>query len=762
MLDTQHTRIPNMQPSSDTNAYTLGSIGKHNIVIACLPKGRLGTVSAANVATHMITTFPSIKIGLMVGIGGGIPSNKVRLGDVVVSTPTGRHPGVVQWDIGKTKEGGMFERTGSLNNPPTFLLTALTRIESDHEMGDSKISEHLDDINRKFPKMAPKYLRSEFLRDVIFEADSKHINSVNSDEEDEYDPCSSCNKAHAIEKKPEEARIHYGLVASGNQVIKDGMFRDKLNEALGGNVLCVEMEAAGLMTNFPCLVIRGICDYADSHKNKKWQEHAAAVAAAFAKEFLAYVDADMVHAEPSVHRVLRDISGIIMRTTSKLDNLGYSLDRQSELKVLEWVTPFDYGPQQSDTFQRQHPVIENTLTGCLRQDIRAEEYDVCMFVDSQLPKALRLVPETPGLQEDIRDNIIRLVDGMFLLAELYLDSLRDKTSIKEVRQTLDEFENYRSKQNDGDGQHTLKKAYGQAVERIRNQSYHLRTLAWDTLGWIIHANRPMTANELQHALAVTKGDQMLNAENIRRLDVILSVCAGLVKVDKRSNIVRLVHLTAHEYLSASQGALFPNHQANMTTVCLTYLTFHGLDSILSYNEAPKLELGRLPFMSYAAENWGHHARKSSVLDESTLEFLSNRINVSFACGYSKPMMCTHNVMEPDETWTGLHAAAHFGLLEALEILVQRGYAVDSATSQYGITPLMVASRKGFEDCVEPASHGQAVIVKELLDNGADLNNAAWAQISHLWESGMTCNCHRKSRIITGTTAFYAYTEGIFK
>ena len=50
------------------------------------------------------------------------------------------------------------------------------------------------------------------------------------------------------------------------------------------------MEAAGLMDSFPCLVIRGICDYADSHKNKRWQPYAAATAAAFAKELLGVIN----------------------------------------------------------------------------------------------------------------------------------------------------------------------------------------------------------------------------------------------------------------------------------------------------------------------------------------------------------------------------------------------------------------------------------------------------------------------------------------
>ena len=91
--------------------------------------------------------------------------------------------------------------------------------------------------------------------------------------------------------------IHYGLIASGNRVIKHGGTRDKLGQELG--ILCFEMEAAGLMDNFPCLVIRGICDYADSHKNKQWQGYAAATAAAYAKELLSVIHPNQVEETPS-------------------------------------------------------------------------------------------------------------------------------------------------------------------------------------------------------------------------------------------------------------------------------------------------------------------------------------------------------------------------------------------------------------------------------------------------------------------------------
>jgi nucleoside phosphorylase len=86
----------------------------------------------------------------------------------------------------------------------------------------------------------------------------------------------------------QEVVVHYGTIASGNQVIKDGVTRDRLSLELGG-VLCFETEAAGLMNSFPCVVIRGICDYADSHKNKRWLPYAVATAAACAKELLSFI-----------------------------------------------------------------------------------------------------------------------------------------------------------------------------------------------------------------------------------------------------------------------------------------------------------------------------------------------------------------------------------------------------------------------------------------------------------------------------------------
>ena len=298
MLDQEHEDLP--QDSSDPTLYTLGRIGDHNVVLACLPAGYIGTTSAATVATRMTFKFQSIRFGLMVGIGGGVPSDRsdIRLGDVVVSQPYLQHGGVVQYDLGKTGACGRITRTGSLNRPPSVLLNAVSKLQAKHYRGRSNISAYLSIFDR-----LPHFSRDIAGADVLFEATYDHSGRAT---------CEKCSKERVIQRTErgpqEEVTIHYGTIASGNQVMKDGVSRDRLSAELGG-VLCFEMEAAGLMNEFPCLVIRGICDYADSHKNKTWQPYAAATAASCAKELLMLIAAAQVRIPRVLHRVPMEEEG---------------------------------------------------------------------------------------------------------------------------------------------------------------------------------------------------------------------------------------------------------------------------------------------------------------------------------------------------------------------------------------------------------------------------------------------------------------------
>jgi nucleoside phosphorylase len=275
MLDEEHQDHDRDLADNDENLYALGSMGGHNVAIVCLPSGSIGNNPVATVATQMRATFKAIRFGLMVGIGGGVPSTEadIRLGDVVVSSPQKMYSGVVQYDFGKTTLSG-FERLGSLNSPPHVLLSAVAKVRANELRGRSQLSTYAS----KLWSIA-RFQRVRAGPDVLFEAAYDHDGGPTCDQ------CSIDRKEVRLPRESEEeVVVHHGTIASGNWVIKSAVERDRISAELGG-VLCFEMEAAGLMNNFPCLVIRSICDYADSHKNKKWQAYAAGTAAAYGKRY---------------------------------------------------------------------------------------------------------------------------------------------------------------------------------------------------------------------------------------------------------------------------------------------------------------------------------------------------------------------------------------------------------------------------------------------------------------------------------------------
>ncbi|KAG6979752.1 Vegetative incompatibility protein HET-E-1 [Fusarium oxysporum f. sp. conglutinans] len=312
------------QHRSDANSYTWGRIGEHNVVIASLSAGVYGLPSAATTVSDLIHSLPHIRIGLLVGIGAGIAlpdeGQDIRLGDIVVSQPDGMTGGVVQYDLGKAKTNGAWERKGSLDKPPPVLLHALASLQAEHEIEPSRVPGILQSMLRAKPSMKrPKsdYTYQGAENDRLFESQHDHVGGST---------CDDCESAWEVKREQREStdpEIHYGIIASGNKLIKDAAVRDSLLEDTGHQCLCVEMEAAGLMDRFPCLVIRGICDYADSHKNDQWQRYAAATAAAFAVELLEYVPAGQLEATEKVAEVLQSLEQKINNLSVPIQKVDY-------------------------------------------------------------------------------------------------------------------------------------------------------------------------------------------------------------------------------------------------------------------------------------------------------------------------------------------------------------------------------------------------------------------------------------------------------
>ncbi|KAJ5903977.1 hypothetical protein N7504_006360 [Penicillium tannophilum] len=305
-LDEKHGR-PTELPSANQNDYTLGKIKDHNVVISVLPMGEYGLSSATQVAVSMMHAFPNIRVALMVGIGGGAPSSKhdIRLGDVVVGTPSNGRGGILQYDFGKIIQGQDFKQTGFHNQAPNLLRSAVSGLAAEYQIDGNRIEDDIANVLATKPRLKKNFSRPDPTTDRLYKSDFLHP------VEDES-PCASvCGEdvSSLVSRPPrsewdDNPAIHYGLIASANSLMKDAKARDEF--AKQNDVLCFEMEAAGLVNHFPCLVIRGICDYSDTHKNKEWQGYAAMTAATYAKDLLYRIVPQVVVQQETIATVVKE------------------------------------------------------------------------------------------------------------------------------------------------------------------------------------------------------------------------------------------------------------------------------------------------------------------------------------------------------------------------------------------------------------------------------------------------------------------------
>ncbi|EMD96729.1 hypothetical protein COCC4DRAFT_199132 [Bipolaris maydis ATCC 48331] len=275
------------------NVYYLGGqIGKHKVVIGM--QRRTGLTGAAVLAEKMRAGFPNIKYFVLVGIAGGVPrygppgaASEIVLGDVVVSSPRGKHGGVLQYDKGMWEGQGQLKFRGHTNGVPGDLMAAVNNFRADG-WSKTNMAEVLKQMRLKLPKeQKHQYDDPGPGRDRLFEDTYEHKGTG-------LDDCRECCDMDYIKSRSDRGDgatrlvdrplVHFGNVASSNQLQISAVERNRVQRE--HDVICFEMEAAGVMEEYPCVVVRGICDYADSHKNKGWQNYAAATAAACAKGLL--------------------------------------------------------------------------------------------------------------------------------------------------------------------------------------------------------------------------------------------------------------------------------------------------------------------------------------------------------------------------------------------------------------------------------------------------------------------------------------------
>ncbi|MCJ1468158.1 hypothetical protein MMC07_006786 [Pseudocyphellaria aurata] len=363
------------------------------------------------------------------------------------------------------------------------------------------------------------------------------------------------------------------------------------------------------------------------------------------------------------------------------------------------------------------PDILADFSAALTLEVRASDEDVKRFVAGQTDRLPGCIRRDKILQGMVQDKIVQAVDGMFVLARLHIDSLLDKRTRKIVQRTLESLSR---------GFEALNKAYDDAIERIKGQRPGDSALATNVLSWIIHARRPLTTEELCHALAVLPDDEELDLDNLHDVEDIVSVCAGLVTVDEESNIVRLVHYTAQEYFEQIQEEWNLGADLKIASTCLTYLSFHVFrDGNCSTEKDFKSRLVHNPFLDYAARHWGSHALTvQEEVRELACSFLQRSNSVCCAMQVASiPANAYHNYLSNEQcnyihffpnTAIGLHLTAQFGLLCLSEELLSRSErdvigSIESKTD-YGATPLELA-----------AEHGHGAVVNLLMDKIAEVN-----------------------------------------
>ncbi|KAL8365450.1 hypothetical protein RB595_004317 [Gaeumannomyces hyphopodioides] len=286
MLDEEH-ETPSYDTYHDESSYYYGEIHGHAVVIATLSGGGFtGNVNAARLTGPLFKSFPNIRMTFLVGIGGGVPSDSadIRLGDVVVGfLESGKSP-CVYYDFGKDKPEGYELKGPEIPAPSHRILSGLVKLVSDHRLGRAQFGDQLNRLRQhSTPDLRSKYALPPGETDRLFVTDYQH-------QRGDAD-CGGCDQTKVVtrrsrpEKERENLIFHQGRIATGNSVVKNAKRRDDISKQCGG-VLCIEMEAAGVAVNGNCLVIRGISDYADSHKNDAWKDCAAGHAAAFTRELL--------------------------------------------------------------------------------------------------------------------------------------------------------------------------------------------------------------------------------------------------------------------------------------------------------------------------------------------------------------------------------------------------------------------------------------------------------------------------------------------
>lgn len=358
---------------------------------------------------------------------------------------------------------------------------------------------------------------------------------------------------------------------------------------------------------------------------------------------------------------------------------------------------------------RPIPEIESWFPEALSIQVRASDNDVRKYLDGQIARLPGFVARSPELLEQVKTQIVQDVDGMyvaqdpisdvanshrFLLAHLHLESLIYKRTAKALRTALEGLPRGSTAYDD---------TYERTMRRIETQLPEQAGLAKDVLQWIVCACTPLSVSELQHALAVESGEEVLDLDNLPDAADMVTACGGLVTVDQASGIIRLVHCTTQEYFERTRETWFPTAEEQMAEVCLSYLSLEPFTrkQCETWDEYDK-RLDDWPFYRYACEYWGFHACRTSPA--RIMSFIQMKqafwssLQPLFDLLDDTEDHYSDRPLDPvEDQVTALHIAALFGFVDVVRELADPE-TVDKQTYQ-GLTPLAFAAEQGHDEII---------------------------------------------------------------
>ncbi|GAB1198512.1 hypothetical protein APSETT444_007835 [Aspergillus pseudonomiae] len=674
----------------DNNTYTFGKLGAHLVVIAVLPDGIYGICSAASVGRDMLHSFPNIKIGLLVGIGGGAPSQRhdIRLGDVVVSTPSNTAGGVVQYDFGKTIQNKSFQYTGFWNQPPTCLLTAVSVLRAKHDTEGHQLDEHISNVLKKNERLRKEYQRPHPSTDKLYKSEIVHSNS---------DTSGSARSMSMVLTRKEDKFIREWF--AGIDYSKDQKYYlDKWQKGTGGWLIKSEEFGKWLEKDNQILFCPGIpgagktfaASFIIDHLCQNYQRDAdtnTGIAYVYfdwqkpqisRSDLLSSLLSQLIR--PSIPEIVRsfynqhitrntrpssdDIMDILLEVVrgytrtfiiiDALDEYSGSVGSRSDILAILFSLQGKTRVNLFVTSRHIHAIeTEFDERGSIVLEIRARDEDIRRYLDDNVAWLPKSVLEKPGLEEKIVSAIIKATDGI-----------------------------------------------------IEQQPMNRRILAARILSWIFRARRPLGIIELQHALAVTENSCSIDLDNIPAIDIIVDVCAGLVTADKSCGIVRLVHFTAQEYIDQSWIERFPDADVNIAKTCVTYLSYETFERGPATTwEEYRQRLKDNPLYEYVARYWGFYARESYLEVKQLTSYFLRRSSVLASA--AQVILEEGSIFRPLrklEGVIGLHIAAYFGINhEVIDFL--KDTPCIATVDSFGHTALHWAVMGGQIRTVEVLLHG---------------------------------------------------------